>query len=285
MRNLTIKREKSFVASTVKMKVYIEDPIQNELQIGGVPCRKLGELKNGEEKTFQVGTNAAKIFVIADTLSKEFCNDYYPLPSGEEPVTLTGKNHYDLRAGHPFRFDGVTDENVLANRKKTGKSGTLVLIAALIVGIALGVGRVMLNTESTEPKDFTVENVTITLTEAFDEEEYGDFTQCYESRDVAVFMLKEPFTLMEGLDKYTLTQYGKLVVQGNGMEDDALKAENGVTYFTYTAESDSGTTYYYFATVHKGPDAFWLIQFAVDQDKAEEYQDEFFQWAASVNFE
>lgn len=285
MRNLTIKREKSFVACTTKMKVYIEDPIQNDLQIGGVPCRKLGDLKNGEEKTFQVGTNAAKVFVIADKLSKDYCNDYYPLPSGEEPVTLTGKNHYDLRAGHPFRFDGVTDENALANRKKGGKKGTAVIIAAVILGIAVGVGRVLLNTESTEPKDFAVDEMTITLTEAFDEEDYEGFTQCYESRDVAVFVLEESFSLMDGLEDYTLEQYGTVVVQGNGMEEDALKSENGVTYFTYTAESESGTTYYYFATVHKGPDSFWLIQFAVDQDKAEEYQDDFFQWAASVDFE
>lgn len=286
MRTLTIKREKSVVACTAKMKVYIEDPIQSDLQIGGVPCRKLGDLKNGEEKTFQIGSNAAKVFVIADMLSKEYSNDYYPLPYGDEPVRLTGKNHYDLRAGHPFRFDGVTDESALANRKKGNKTGTLVLIAAVIVGILLGVGRVLLRAEPTDPKDFTVDNMTITLTEAFDEEEYGDFDQCYESRDVAVFVLKEPFSLMDGLKDYTLTQYGNLVVQGNDLDKDALKTENGITYFSYTAEgSNSDTTYYYFAAVYKGPDAFWLIQFAVDQNKIADYQDEFFQWAASVTFE
>lgn len=49
MRNLTIKREKSFVGSLAKMKVYIEDPTSNEICINDISCRKIGDLKNGEE--------------------------------------------------------------------------------------------------------------------------------------------------------------------------------------------------------------------------------------------
>ena len=53
MRNLTIKRTKSFVASLVKMKIYIEDPTSDEIVINNVRCRKIGDLKNGEEKPFR----------------------------------------------------------------------------------------------------------------------------------------------------------------------------------------------------------------------------------------
>ena len=63
MRNLTIRREKHFVASLATMKVYIEDPTANDLTINGVSCRKLGTLKNGEEKTFTIAEEAAKVFV------------------------------------------------------------------------------------------------------------------------------------------------------------------------------------------------------------------------------
>jgi len=86
MRNLTIKRTKSFVACLIKLKVYIEDPSSNEMKINNISCRKLGDLKNGEEKTFLIGDNAAKVFVIADSLSKGFCNEYYSLPEGQEDV-------------------------------------------------------------------------------------------------------------------------------------------------------------------------------------------------------
>ena len=51
MRNLTIKRTKSYVACLAKMKVYIEDRVSGDLVINGVSCRKLGTLKNGEEAT------------------------------------------------------------------------------------------------------------------------------------------------------------------------------------------------------------------------------------------
>jgi hypothetical protein len=36
--------------------------------INNIRCRKLGELKNNEEKTFEIDENQAKVFVIADKL-------------------------------------------------------------------------------------------------------------------------------------------------------------------------------------------------------------------------
>lgn len=80
MRNLTIKRTKTFVGCAMKMKFYIEDPTSTEITIGGVPCRKLGELKSGKEMTVAIGDEAAKVFAIVDSLSKEYCNEFYPLP-------------------------------------------------------------------------------------------------------------------------------------------------------------------------------------------------------------
>ena len=65
MRNLTVKREKSFVACLITMKVFAEDKEHGETVIDGTPCRRIGELKNGEEKTFPIGEDDVKIFVIA----------------------------------------------------------------------------------------------------------------------------------------------------------------------------------------------------------------------------
>ena len=84
MRNLTIKREKTFVACLGKFKVYIEDANSNELTIRNTPCRKLGELKNGQESTFVIDDSEAKIYVIADKMSKEYCNEMYKIPAGTE---------------------------------------------------------------------------------------------------------------------------------------------------------------------------------------------------------
>ena len=83
MRNLTIQRVKSVVACMGRMQVYIEDPARGGLTINGVLCRRLGELKNGEERTFPVEETAVKVFVIADQLSRNFSNDYFQLPAGQ----------------------------------------------------------------------------------------------------------------------------------------------------------------------------------------------------------
>ena len=138
MRNLTIKRTKSFVACLGKMKVYIEDASSNELEINGVSCRKLGTLKNGEEKTFQIGNERAKVFVIADKLSKNYCNEFYELPEGEEDIYLTGKNKFNPASGNPFRFDNNNSEEVIANRNKNSNRGGGVFIIAIVVGFIAG---------------------------------------------------------------------------------------------------------------------------------------------------
>ena len=285
MRNLTITRTKSFVACIAKMKVYIEDPEAGELTINGTPCRMLGALKNGETATFPIGNQAAKVFVIADKASRNYSNDCYPLSAGLEDVAISGKNTYHPGAGNPFRFEGVTDPEVLANRKKGSRKGIVVLVAALILGFLIGWFKPTYNASTVSPKGFHAEGMLITLTDSFREVSYQGFTQCYESKTVAVFTLKEAFSLVEGMEDYTLEEYGTLVVQANGMGEDELKHENGVYYFDYTALGSDGTENYYFATLHKGKDAFWLIQFATPAANADKIRDQFFTWAASVTFE
>ena len=138
MRKLTIKRTKRFVACLMKMKVYIEDRSASEITINDIPCRKLGEIKNGEEKTFEIGEEAAKVFVIADTLSKNYCNDFYEIPEGQEDIFLTGKNHFNLANGNAFRFDNNPSASALANRKRGTNKGLVVLIVAIVVGAIIG---------------------------------------------------------------------------------------------------------------------------------------------------
>jgi len=105
MRKLTIMRKKAAAASLCKFKVYVEDHTESEIVVAGIPCKKIGELKNGEESTFEVSTDAVKLVVIADMASKDWCNDIYQLPQGEEPIYLTGKAQTKPMAGNPFVFE------------------------------------------------------------------------------------------------------------------------------------------------------------------------------------
>lgn len=140
MRTLTIKRAKSFVACLAKMKVYVEDPTSREIVINNVPCRKLGDLKNGEEKAFSIDEGAVKVFVIADKLSKNYCNEYYQLREGQEDVFLSGKNCFNPATGNAFRFDHNDNDEVIANRQRNTIKGIVILIVAAIVGAIIGYG-------------------------------------------------------------------------------------------------------------------------------------------------
>ncbi len=138
MRYLTITRKKTFVASLVKMKVYIEDE-SNELTIADVPCKKLGEIKNGETVTFEIDEHEAKIFVIADTLSKGYCSEFYQLPDGFEDIRLVGQNKFNMARGNAFVFENNETEEAVAHRKSGFWIGMAIIIGAAIVGAAVGV--------------------------------------------------------------------------------------------------------------------------------------------------
>ena len=105
MRNLIIRRNKSLAGCLGKVRVYIEDAENGELNIRGSLCRKLGELKNGEEKSFTISDAAVGVYVIADAITRDFCGDMKRIPAGEADVHLSGKNRFDPQNGNPFAFD------------------------------------------------------------------------------------------------------------------------------------------------------------------------------------
>lgn len=138
MRLLIIKREKSFVACLFRIKVYVEDPMSGELVINNVSYRKLGELKNGEEKAFTISEDECRIAVIADKLSKDICNDIYTVPAGVDDVFLSGKNVFNPATGNAFRFNNVADKNTLKNRSKSLTIGVIIICAAVVFGYFAG---------------------------------------------------------------------------------------------------------------------------------------------------
>lgn len=288
MRNLTIKRKKSFVAALARMKVYIEDPDAQDLQINGVACRKLGELKNGEEKTFAIAERSAKVYIIADKLTKDYSSEFRTISAGSEDVVLSGGNRYNLLNGNAFRFDGEAEEDVLQHRSQSRKKGTLVLIAAALVGLAIGVISNMdaFFPKKVEPETFTSNGMSITLTNEFREVSQEGYTVCYDSAKVAVLALEEPFDSMEGFADCTLEEYADMVFYSNGFDETiTLQQEQGLPFFEYQYEnSDNGKTYVYYTVLYKETDAFWMVQFAAEEADYEAFRANFPTWANSVSF-
>lgn len=137
MRNLTIIRRKTFVASLGKVKIYIEDA-NGDTNINDTKCRLLGKLKNDSRETFEIGNESCKIFAIYDKASKGYCNDVYVIPEGEDDYYISGIAHFNPFMGNPFYFDGNTNEEALAMRKKTKKKAMLIMIPVMIIAVIAG---------------------------------------------------------------------------------------------------------------------------------------------------
>ena len=287
MRNLTIKRHKSFVGCLAKMKVYIEDETAGEIKINDVPCRKIGDIKNGEEKTFQVSDESSKVFMIADKISRNYCNEFYQLPAGENDIFLSGKNEFNPASGNAFRFDNNENEEIIANRKKGTKKGLIILIVSVIIGALIGyfMGFNFLKSTFEKDKTFSNEGMTITLTSDFRKSDIQNYTVVYDSRDVAVFALKEEFSLVEGFENYTLEEYAKLVLEANGLENTKLSQDANTISFIYNrVNPNTNDTYSYFNYVYKTDDAFWLVQFATLKENVDKQSQNISNWAKSIQF-
>ena len=285
MRNLTIKRNKSFVGCFAKIKIYIEDAESAELTINNTPCRKIGELKNGEVKTFEIGEQALKVFAIADAASRNICFDCFELSEGTVDVFLSGKNLFNPATGNAFIFDNNNNEKAIAERKKAKRKGTLIIIASLIVGVIIGLIRGGVFDKGPQPKQFTYGEMSITLTDDFIESEYEKNDFMYESRNIAVFGLREDFNAAEGFGDNTLEQYANIVLQNNEHTSHKITSLDNCVYYYYDFEvPDAKDTFRYFTFMYKSDKAFWLIQFAVSVDNVDSYEPQIMQWAKSVEF-
>lgn len=138
------------------------------------------------------------------------------------------------------------------------------------------------NAKSTE---FTHSGMTITLTDAFKEASYEGYTVCYDSADVAVFVIKEDFTYLAGLEDYTLAQYAELVHNANSSRTPTAIADvEGLTTFEYSFyNQEEDTTYKYFTTMFKGDDAFWTVQFTCKAENYETLKADLIKYAKSVD--
>lgn len=284
MRNVTIIRTKAFAGSLGAFKVYIEDPLSGEVKINGTPCRKLGELKNGEECNFVVGDEAAKIYVINDLLTKNFYNDFYQLSEGTEDIVLSGKCSGSFIKGNVFRFDNNTDEAANKNRKKHNAWGIAIFVGAVVI---LSVVNILMDFNFVSKETFSGEGIAITLDDSFTEESYEGVTHCYSSEDAIIAIFKQPFSTQEheaGLSQEAYAmEVMALTLAENRKSDYKLKTHGDLVYFDYIEEySEDGSIYLCHFFIIKDEDAFWIVNITVMNEQADELNDEIFQWASSI---
>ena len=220
-------------------------------------------------------------------MSRNYCNEYYQIPEGDEDVFLSGKNYYNPFNGNAFRFDNNDSEDVVANRKRNTRKMSVVFILSIIVGIIIGyfLTTELIFNKNASPKTFSDSGMSITLTKEFEEFDVDNFTVSYASKDVAVFALKEDFSLVPGLENYDLMDYVNAVLRVNNLSDDNVKTIAEYVCIVYDrANDDTNEEYRYFVFAYKADDAFWLVQFAVQSENADRYEDQIAEWAGSMKF-
>lgn len=159
----------------------------------------------------------------------------------------------------------------------------LALVCALVFALGILAGC------SVSLKEYdTGAGMTITLPGSFVQKDLDGQTAYFESPTAVVTVLKETFDELQGVgldlnSDSTVEEYGQIVIDGNGLEG-SLDDKDGVKCFEYEQEV-SGTDFSYLGTVTKGPDAFWLVQFACETKNYDKFQSDFIEWAKSMKFE
>ncbi len=291
MKTVTIRRNKTFVGCAAKLKVYLEDPDGTDLTIDGLALRKLGELRNGEEKSFEIpeSDRDRRLYVAFDKMSREICNDFYVIPAGEGDLSLSGKCHFNPAIGNAFRFDGNTGAEVTENRKSAKRKGLMILLIAVLVGAVIGgvFGVVRgINRAKTQPKEFVTGEMTVTLTDSFKKADYSGEQVCYESGDTLVMILREDFEIGSDVSRLSLDEYGRIVIETNKSKfiAEPLQHEDGLTYMDYCSRGTDGKIYDYFTVFYKSRNAFWTVQFVTQEKNAESFRQQYIEYAKTVRF-
>ncbi len=303
MRNLTIKREKSAVAALVKLKIYIEDKYIPELYINGVPCRKIGTVKNGATETFKIPEKATRVFAIWDKPTRNVSNDCYELSEGQADVVLSGKATLDTFRFNPFKFDGNNNEEAKLLRKKAQKK-TIITFIAIIAGVLIIAGLANAGVfdslvdrdrpiytdapewdDNASDKVFAIDDMQITLDENFSASSGNGFLAIFESSRVTTFVVREMFSKYPDFEELAHEEYAQKVIEVNKIENTEIKNEDGLCYFVFKGiSSKSGEEYTYYGYIFKTEQAFWFVHFAVLTEQASEYESDIVQWAKSIKF-
>lgn len=130
-------------------------------------------------------------------------------------------------------------------------------------------------------KVFEKSGMSITLSTDFIEKDHISYTCIYDSKNIAVYTLKEEFSMLNVDSEYLLDDYAELVILANQLEDSEVMHKDNLTYFTYE-KSANGKDVSFYAFVFKGNDAFWLIQFACEQKNTDKLEQDIFKYASTV---
>ncbi len=174
-------------------------------------------------------------------------------------------------------------------KKKLSKAlcvGIIAIFAVISFMVGIIVADVPITDIFSKTKTFTTEEINIVLPKDFTPTTDRDgFIACYGTNDVSLYIKKDIITQENDLHLYDLDNYRLNLLHKNGLVYDDLKNTEGNAYFVYDYVNEaSNVTYTFYTFTYKTDDAFWVVQFATEKNKAVQYEADIIQWAETVTF-
>lgn len=282
MRNLTIKRLSSLPGKMISYKVYVEDPTcKNALDISGHKCRYLGMIKDGETKTFEISNEKSRVYVLANKLTKNICNDFCVIPAGHGDIAVSGKTTFNILNFNAFVFNGKPTKEMSTNRKNNKKVGAIILSTILFVGFILGLVIGCLNVKE---KTFNCENMSITLTKEFSESNVENYKFFYSNNTISVFGNRETYEEYPIIESFSLKEFADTALSNLHLDDSIeLKMRNNYYYFAYEQQNVGGKqNLTYYAMFFEDNEGFWKLTFSCPTDDVNTLENILFTYADSV---
>lgn len=136
-----------------------------------------------------------------------------------------------------------------------------------------------------KPKNFSVDNLTITLSVDFTERKSNDFDLYLACDDVVFSAKKETSSDLEklGYEIKSLKDYGTEILAQNNIPASALVNQGNYYYFINT-DTNSGAQYTYVHFIYEHNKEYWICNFVCKSKDYSRIKKNIFQWAETVTF-
>lgn len=130
------------------------------------------------------------------------------------------------------------------------------------------------------PKTFEKVGITLQLTDKFsDTKSKLEFDAYYTSDYCGVVVMKEPFTLEQGLAELPLDEYIKNVIENNGHTNIEPQKRDGLWYYINYNNSSYRCVFSY---VYKGTDSFYIVQYIINTVDEDTLKETIHDWAKAT---
>ena len=163
------------------------------------------------------------------------------------------------------------------NKSKQKKYILFILVSAFIMGTLSGCGA--------NPKTFTQQELTITLTDDFRLEKRNGFDVYLASENVVFSAVQESSQELElaGYEINSLSDYCQEILSLNNTPKDNLISRNNYYYFTNSKTVDRAK-YTYVHCMFTFADSYWICEFACKSKHYKRLEDKILSWADSITF-